>query len=199
MNESNLALQSAEHALAGSRRTATTFAREDAVAIVLKRARQSDEEFMIAVYASSRADEMAITGWNLEQQDAFLRMQFDAQKRSYSAQFPQAEYSLIEFDGVAAGRLIVDRSGEEILLIDIAVLSQFRQKGIGSALLHQLMEEGGRTGKAIRLHVERFNPALHWYQRLGFKTASESAIYLEMVWTPGAADTGESRQAEPCI
>jgi ribosomal protein S18 acetylase RimI-like enzyme len=199
MNESNLVIQSAENALAGSRRTATTFAREDRVAIVLKPARQSDEEFMIAVYASSRADEMAITGWNLEQQDAFLRMQFDAQKRSYLGQFPHAEYQVIEVDGAPCGRMIVDRSGKEILLIDIALLAQFRLKGIGAALMSQLMQEGTQTSKAIRLHVERFNPALHWYQRLGFKTASESAIYLEMVWTPVEADSTEHRQAEPCI
>jgi ribosomal protein S18 acetylase RimI-like enzyme len=167
--------------------------------LALKPAQQIDEAFMLAVYANSRADEMALTGWRPNQQDAFLYMQFDAQKHSYATQFPQAEYSVVEWDGAPCGRLIVDRSGKEILLIDLALLAQFRRKGIGSILMGQLMEEGTRTGKAIRLHVERFNPILSWYQRLGFKTESESAIYLEMLWTPGAADTRESRQSEPGI
>lgn len=153
---------------------------------------------MRAVYASSRADEMALTNWSPDQQSAFLRMQFDAQKSYYLEHFPQAEYSVIEADGAQAGRLIVDRSGPELLLIDIALLSSFRQNRIGSVLMRQLMEEGTQTGKAIRLHVERFNPVLPWYQRLGFKTAAESAIYLEMVWTPSAAGFCELREAAPC-
>src|ERR1700733_13179673 len=79
--------------------------------LALKPARQVDEPFMIAVYANSRADEMALTGWSPDQRDAFLRMQFDAQKHSYATQFPPAEYSVVEWDGAPCGRLIVDRSG----------------------------------------------------------------------------------------
>jgi len=159
----------------------------------------SDETFLYQTYASTRSEEMALTGWSPDQQGPFLRMQFEAQRTSYSAQFPRAGYWVIEFDGAPAGRLIVDRSGPEILLIDIALLPQFRQKGIGSALMGQLLEEATQTGKAIRLHVERFNPILPWYQRLGFRTVAESAIYLEMVWTTGTLDSNELRRVEQCI
>jgi len=194
MNESNLAIQSAEPALAGSRQTETTFGREKAVAIVLKPATQSDEEFMIAVYASSRADEMAMTGWNLEQQDAFLRMQFDAQRRSYLMQLPNAQYWVIRRDEIAVGRLILDRMPEEIHIVDIALLPEFRRLGIGSALMKAIMEEASEAAKAVRLHVERFNPALRWYQRLGFGVVNSGPIYLEMVWRPGSKPSGSREQ-----
>jgi GNAT superfamily N-acetyltransferase len=142
----------------------------------------ADEDFLYRTYASSRADEMALTGWNPEQQHAFLRMQFDLQTSCYSKDFPEAEYSVIEWNAQPAGRWIVNRSADELLLVDIALLPEFRRKGIGSELMNQLMVEAKTTNKSVRLYVERFNPALAWYERLEFKTISEGPVYLEMTW-----------------
>ena len=155
------------------------------------------DDFLYRTYASTRTEEMALTGWGPEQQHAFLRMQFEAQKRSYAAQFPDAKYWVIELDGAPVGRLIVDRSAADILLMDIALLPEFRGKGIGSHLMDQLTDEARQTGKAIRLHVERFSPVLRWYERRGFRTVAESAIYLEMLWN-GAVQPRELG-TEPCI
>jgi ribosomal protein S18 acetylase RimI-like enzyme len=83
-----------------------------------------------------------------------------------------------------AGRLIVDRSGKDILLIDIALLPQFRNAGIGSVLMKQVMAEAARAQKPLKLHVEKFNRARRLYDRLGFSTAGDNGIYLEMVWKP---------------
>jgi ribosomal protein S18 acetylase RimI-like enzyme len=160
-----------------------------AIALVL--AQPDDESFLFAVYASTRAEEVALTGWLPSQQEQFLRMQFEAQTRSYRMQFPQAKHWVIRYGEVTAGRMIVDRTPDEILLIDIALLPEHRGNGIGSQLMGNLIEEAGQDGKAIRIHVERFNPALLWYQRLGFKTVSESEIYLEMVWRQSAGEAGE--------
>jgi ribosomal protein S18 acetylase RimI-like enzyme len=147
-----------------------------------------DEDFLYRTYASTRADEMALTGWNPEQQNAFLRMQFNLQTRSYSTDFPEAEYSIIEWNGQPAGRWIVNRAADELLLVDIGLLPEFRGKGIGSELMNQLMEEARTTNKSIRLYVERFNPALAWYDRLGFRAISEGPVYLEMTWKSGKND-----------
>lgn len=152
------------------------------VSVTLQPAQPGDESFLFAVYASTRAEEVALTGWLPSQQEQFLRMQFEAQTRSYRMQFPQAKHWVIRHGEVAAGRMIVDRTADEILLIDIALLPEHRNKGIGSVLMGKLIEEASQCGKGIRIHVERFNPALAWYQRLGFKTVDESEIYLEMVW-----------------
>jgi ribosomal protein S18 acetylase RimI-like enzyme len=147
--------------------------------------RETDADFLCAVYASTRKEEVAQTGWPPELQEKFLRMQFDAQTQSYAAQFPESEYAIVRSGDVAVGRIRIDRAGDEILLIDVGLLTEHRARGIGTFLMAKLMEEGRRNGKGIRLHVERFNPAMLWYQRLGFKTVQESEIYLEMLWQPG--------------
>jgi len=141
-----------------------------------------DEPFLYRTFASTRSDEMALTGWNAQQQELFLRMQYEAQRSSYLMQMPDAEYWVIRRDEMAAGRLILHRTSEKIYVVDIALIPEFRGLGIGSDLMEAIMHEASLAGKAVGLHVERFNPALRWYERLGFTVIGSGPIYLEMVW-----------------
>lgn len=145
----------------------------------------SDEDVLYETFASTRAEEMALTGWNADQQEGFLRMQYEAQRRSYLLQMPEAEYFVIRRGDAALGRLIVERRPQEIHILDIAVLPQFRSQGVGSYLMAELMKETEAAAKALTLHVERFNPALRWYERLGFTMTGSGPIYLEMAWRAG--------------
>ena len=156
--------------------------------------RPSDEPFLYLTFASTRTAEMALTGWNADQQEAFLRMQYEAQRRSYLLQLPDAEYWVIRRHETAVGRLILDRKPEEIHIVDIAILAEFRGQGIGSTLMQAIMMDASEGAKAVRLHVERCNPALGWYERLGFSVVNSGPVYLEMVWQPCSEASG-SREA----
>jgi ribosomal protein S18 acetylase RimI-like enzyme len=156
------------------------------LAIRLDPARASDEAFLYRTYASTRTEEMALTGWDTRQCEAFLRMQYEAQRRSYLAQIPDARYWVIRCDEIAVGRLILDHTPAEIHIVDIAVLTEFRKRGIGSALMHAILQEASQGAKSVRLHVERFNSALRWYERMGFRVIDSGPIYLEMVCQPGS-------------
>jgi ribosomal protein S18 acetylase RimI-like enzyme len=153
--------------------------------VCLRCAVPEDEGFLFDVFASTREKELALTGWSSPQKSAFLRMQFSAQRQSYAMTYPNAEHSVIERDGRDVGRMIVLRSDTQITLIDIALLPEHRNRGIGSSLVQALMKEAAQGGQSILLHVERLNPALRWYRRLGFTVASEGAIYIEMIWRTG--------------
>jgi ribosomal protein S18 acetylase RimI-like enzyme len=168
-----------------------------AMSLDLQPVRAEDEAFLFELYASTRADEMALVGWDKPQQESFLRMQFKAQQSSYAMQFPNADYRIIVHDGRVAGRLIVDRSGEDILLIDIALLPEFRSAGIGSVLMKQLMVEAAGAQKPIKLHVETFNRARRLYERLGFRPTGDNGIYLEMVWKPESGASLQSGEIRP--
>jgi ribosomal protein S18 acetylase RimI-like enzyme len=151
----------------------------------LREARPDDEPFLISLYGSTRTAELALTGWTPDQKQAFIEMQFIAQKLHYLKHYPHAEYSVIERDSLSIGRRIVDRSGETMLLIDIALLPEYRGSGIGTALLRDLQAEAAVAGKALLLHVETFNPAMRLYERLGFRKSGEDGIYWEMEWRSG--------------
>lgn len=151
--------------------------------ISLRQALSGDEELLYSIYASTRTAEMELIDWNAAQKEAFLRMQFHAQRQQYQFTYPDALNQIIEFNGVPAGRLILDRSANETVLVDIALLPAFRNQGLGTTLLHSLQAEG----KKIILHVIKSNPAANLYQRLGFVFVGEEALYSMMEWSPAAA------------
>jgi len=155
--------------------------------ITLRPITAEDDSFLARLFASTRAEELAITGWNDEQKAAFCRMQFDAQSAHYRKHYADASFDIIERDGVAAGRLLVWRSGKEILIVDIALLPEHRGMGIGTKLLRALQDEAKAAGKPLTIHVERYNPARRLYERLGFKVVEEQEVYLLMEWRAEAS------------
>lgn len=152
--------------------------------ITLRPELPEDEKFSYDVYASTRADELALTGWTQEQKDAFTRMQFEAQRKHYRQYFPQCAFDVILRAGVPAGRLYVDRRENEIYIVDIAILPEHRNAGIGGGLLRGLLAEAERGGKTVTIHVEQFNPAQKLYRRLGFEQTGVDGIYYRMKWQP---------------
>ena len=145
-----------------------------------------DEPFLYAVYAGTRQEELALVDWDEAQRAAFLRMQFTAQQRSYQVHFPDADYSVILADERPIGRLSIARQPDAIHIIDIALLPDHRNRGIGGALLREALAEAAEAGKPVRLRVARFNRALGLYTRLGFRPIADEGVYLLLEWSPGA-------------
>jgi ribosomal protein S18 acetylase RimI-like enzyme len=149
--------------------------------------RADDREFLCRLYASTRKEEVARTGWSEAEQETFLRFQFEAQHAFYMEHFAGADFELVLQHGEAIGRLYNDRRNDEIRIIDIALLPEHRGRGIGSALLRGVLAEAQAAGKPVRIHVESFNPALRLYERLGFRKRDDNGVYHLMEWSPGDA------------
>lgn len=149
----------------------------------LRPATAEDDAFSLQVYASTRAEEMALVPWTEEQKRSFLEMQFNAQRTYYIQHRPSAEWLIIQRDDESVGRMIVDRSSDSIYLMDIALLPEFRNVGIGSSFVTDLLKESEETGKPVVLYVENFNPALQLYLRMGFKKIREEGFYYAMEWS----------------
>ncbi len=152
--------------------------------ITLRPVVAEDDDFLLSVYASTRAQEMAMVPWTPEQKDAFVRMQFTAQKQHYAAQFPGANHDLICVQRTPVGRLYLDRGTDTLSILDITILQEFRNRGTGSEILRRIMEEGGASGRAVSINVENFNPSLRLFERLGFQRAEENGFQLLMKWQP---------------
>jgi ribosomal protein S18 acetylase RimI-like enzyme len=167
-------------------------------AITFRAIRPEDEEFLYHVYAGTRTDELAPLGWDHAQQEAFLRMQFNAQHRYFQTQFADASFQIILQGERAIGRLYVDRRTDEIGIVDIALLPEYRNAGIGSRLLKDLFAEAARAGKPVRIHVEQHNPAVRLYERLGFVRIGPTGVYFLMEWRPAALLTRTPDTADEC-
>jgi ribosomal protein S18 acetylase RimI-like enzyme len=154
------------------------------LAISLRPATVADEGFLDELYASTRADEVAAWGWLPAQQRAFLAQQARVRRAGYAAQFPAAEDAIVEVEGRAVGRCLVDRSGPVITLVDLALVPARRGQGLGTAVLERLLAEARAQGRRVRLHVERANRAAALYRRLGFEGVEEDPFRLTMEWAP---------------
>jgi ribosomal protein S18 acetylase RimI-like enzyme len=141
-----------------------------------------DLPFLARLYASTRAGELAATPWTDEQKAAFLDMQFRAQHSHYQQYYPKADWLVTMRDGEDVGRLYIERWTKEHCIIDIAFLPEHRGKGFGAALMRDLMDEAAAAGKAVSIHVEKFNPAMRLYRRLGFTTEEDKGVYDLMRW-----------------
>jgi ribosomal protein S18 acetylase RimI-like enzyme len=150
--------------------------------LTLRPITREDDAFLARVYASSRAEELVVTGWTEQLKAEFCRAQFDAQSAYYAANYPEASFQIIERDGWPIGRLYVAHWEKEIRIVDITLLPEFRGSGLGTKLLRQLQEEARAKGKPLTIHVERFNRALALYERLGFKQIEDKGVYLLMRW-----------------
>jgi ribosomal protein S18 acetylase RimI-like enzyme len=154
--------------------------------VTLRAVGPGDEDFLFRVYASTRTEELAPVPWTAEQKVAFVRQQFQAQSVDWGRNYPNAEFSVIEVEGIPAGRFYVDRRQDEIRLVDIALLPNFRRAGIGTGLIRDLLARAQAQGVPVTIHVEVFNPARALYERLGFEKVEDRGMYLFMRWSPTA-------------
>jgi ribosomal protein S18 acetylase RimI-like enzyme len=152
--------------------------------ISLRPFRPEDQEFLFQLYASTRMHEIAGFGWPAAQQEMFLQMQFNAQRRSYESAYKDAEHQIVELDGQPIGRLMVLREKDFALLVDIALLAEHRGRGVGGRLVRELMQQCARDGVTLRLQVLKSNPALRLYERLGFIRTGEDQMYVQMERQP---------------
>ena len=152
--------------------------------VTLRDAGLGDEEFLYRLFAATREHEFAALCLDRAQIDGLLRMQFSARKRDYGLRFPNAVPRLILLGNQPIGALTTDDSGDETILVDIAVLPELQGRGIGAVVIEGMLDAARIAGKKVSLHVQRGSPATRLYQRLGFRETGGDEMYVAMLWTP---------------
>lgn len=152
------------------------------MSILLRDVTAEDERFLREVYASTRALELSLVPWSDEQREAFLKFQFDAQDSHYRKQYPEASFQVILKEAEPVGRLYLVRGSAEIKILDITVLPQYRNAGIGTRLLREVLSEAEKTGRTVVIWVEHFNPSQNLFKRLGFSKIDEDGYNHLMEW-----------------
>jgi GNAT superfamily N-acetyltransferase len=138
-----------------------------------------DDRFLRELYASTRLDELALLPEEFVA--PFTNSQYEYQRAHYIRNFPAAIWSVIEHLGRPVGRIIVDRSADPWRLIDVAVLTEWRNHGIGTWLLESLVAEAASAGAELVLSVRVENlAARRLYERLGFSVRDEIGAYMCM-------------------
>lgn len=135
------------------------------------------------IYISTRQNEMQQSGWSDKEIYQFLYAQAQTQHYYYVQHYQQAKYYIIEYAQNDVGRLYINDLGPEIRIVDIALLPDFRNLGIGTLLIRQIQQQGQHLQLDVSIHVEQNNPAMQLYKRLGFELiAKVNGIYHFLRW-----------------
>lgn len=151
-------------------------------ALSIRPQRDADAPELFALFCQSRP-ELDLLPLDAAGRLEIKAMQFRAQAAGYAAQFPAARFDVVELAGSVIGRLVVERTGAALQLIDIALTPQARGQGVGAALLRALMAQARAAGLPMRLSVSTDNPdAQRLYLRLGFAPTGRSPTHVSMEW-----------------
>lgn len=146
----------------------------------------ADRAFRYQLFCDSRLPEWYAAEFPPGVREQLLAHQFEAQTASYPMQFPQARFEIVELDGEPIGRIVVDRPGDHIHIVDQAITPQMRGRGLGTAIMRALMDEAAAGQIPVRLKVASANdPSMQLYLRLGFRTIEVHPMYLDMEWRAG--------------
>jgi ribosomal protein S18 acetylase RimI-like enzyme len=155
-----------------------------ALRISLRSVEPGDQDFLFKLYACIREPEIAALGWNAQQREDFLRMQFMAQQRWYESTYAGAEHQIVLSDGEQAGRLLICSNGEAAVLVDISLMPEYRNRGIGGELIRAMLKQCDEKRTPAKLQVLKTNPARRLYERLGFRETSVDDMYVQMQRPP---------------
>lgn len=148
-----------------------------------------DQAFLLELFTSSRERELENVNWSNEERQNFLAMQFRAQQTHYASRFPGREHKIVLLHDKPVGMLDVVKKNDEIRLLDIILCSENRNVGLGSQLIHEILQEAENTSLPTRLYVEKFNPALRLYQRMHFTVIEDTGVHYHMERLPQLSET----------
>ena len=154
---------------------------ENEIPIVLRQALPDDEEFLLKVFESACERILPYLPLDAAGKQRFVRSQYDAMTSSRLQIFPDCSREIIEIGARPAGFLSLDRNGTRVRIVDITLLPEFRNMGIGGALLRRILAEADECRMAVDLRVERDNPAKRLYERIGFTMVADDGVYVTMV------------------
>ena len=149
---------------------------EDHASVTLRPVRPEDDAFLRKVYGSTRADALSRTPLGPAQQQAFINMQFDAQRDDYLRRFPAAQYLVVFRGDQRIGRLYVAKEAQEFRILDVTILPECRNAGIGTGLINDLIDEAARARKPIRIFLDNGSPSVRLFERLGFTKVEEQPL-----------------------
>lgn len=119
-----------------------------------------------------------------EQLESIIAMQYEAQCADYSSNYPAARSQVVVFKGEKVGRLIWSTEHGDLHIIDLGLLPSLRGQGVGTKVIRHLLAIATEANLDVRFYVEKMNPAIRLYERLGFKVVEDLTGHLRMAWIP---------------
>ena len=150
--------------------------------LTLRPTRADDQEFLYRLFYSVHTEKLRLVPLGEEEKTKLVELMYQGFTRHYSSLAPVSDDRLILLNNESIGRMILLQTREEIRLADLAILPEYRKRGIGSALIGQVQTESMMSKRPVRLQVAQFDRALGLYRRLGFYKTDVEGPYIHLEW-----------------
>jgi ribosomal protein S18 acetylase RimI-like enzyme len=91
---------------------------------------------------------------------------------------------VVMVDDQVAGALDIDWRPDAGVLSRIEIDPVFQGRGVGTAIVRDLLRTCAQRRIPARLHVYSYNPAQRLYHRLGFREVGRDGPSVAMQWDP---------------
>lgn len=91
---------------------------------------------------------------------------------------------MILCDGIRCGYVCIEERPDDIHVRELVVHPDFQNRGVGSALLRQVMARAQERQVPVRLGTCHKNRAQHLYRRLGFGEFDRTNTHVLLQWVP---------------
>jgi ribosomal protein S18 acetylase RimI-like enzyme len=137
----------------------------------LQPARATDADYLYNLHASTMRDVVAATwGWD----EAWQRAHF-------ASRFKPERLALIYCDQEVVGVLEVEDRPDTVYVANLQVLPTWQGRGLGTAVMHEVMRRADARGVSVSLQVlERNAGARRLYERLGFTRVADAPPHVQM-------------------
>ena len=119
-------------------------------AVQRRAATPADLPLLRSLFADSRMELVALSP---DSRFVLVDMQFRAQRRDLDTRFPGAAHEILVVEGTDVGRVVVDRSGPDVRVVDITVALGHRRQGIASAVLSEIADEAKAAGREVSMDL----------------------------------------------
>jgi predicted N-acetyltransferase YhbS len=116
-----------------------------------------------------------------------LKLDRNAQVASFRRRWDAAQVRIITLDGADIGWLQSTTQDGSLFLGQLFVETALQGRGIGTEVMHRLLEEATRADQPMTLGVVKINPAKRLYERLGFRVTHEDERKFYMRRETGSA------------
>ena len=117
--------------------------------------------------------------WDSEQQEGFFVAKW----------FPE-KYAILLCNQVPCGYLWVEDTEDSVTIMEIVVLPEYHNRGIGSQVLKEEMARARARGVPVMLRVLKESRAISLYSRLGLREYDRTETHILMKWEDNQASDG---------